>query len=34
MFGGPVELLSVGSEGAADLFCGRAETSGVVLMGM
>lgn len=34
MFGGPVELLSVGSEGAADLFCGHVEASGVVLMGV
>lgn len=34
VFGGPVELLSVGSEGAADLFCGCGEASGVVLMRM
>lgn len=29
-----MELLSVGSEGAADLFCGRVEASEVILMGV
>lgn len=33
-FRGSVKLFPVSSEGAADLFCGHVEASGVVLMGV